>query len=86
MIQKLDRITRIDYNGIWNRVFSYIFSKHMFKLHFYFDICNIVCNTPIFSFKNIYTILKQMASLVFCKAHSLESREILIAAIIQPVM
>ena len=25
MIQKLDRITRIDYNGIWNRVFPIFF-------------------------------------------------------------
>ena len=52
----------------------------------YYQVCNIVCNSPIFSFKNIYTILKQMASLIFREAYSLESREILIAAIIQPVM
>ena len=31
MIQKLDRITRIDYNGIWNRVFSYIFTSVCFS-------------------------------------------------------
>ena len=34
VIQKLDRITRIDYNGIWNRVFSYIFTSICFELYF----------------------------------------------------